>query len=60
MCVMKLMVCVYTYYIMQEHNISFRKPPLLGPPLSVPDSYLFLCSIILAPLALFSILTNIY
>ena len=28
---------VYKQYIIQESNISFRKPPLLGPPLSLPE-----------------------
>ena len=36
-CVTKLMVCVYKLYIIQENNRLFRKPPLLGPPLSLPD-----------------------
>ena len=27
-CVMKLMVCVYKYYIVQEYHRLFRKPPL--------------------------------
>ena len=36
-CVMTLMVCVYKQYIIQENNRLFRKPPLLGPPLSLPD-----------------------
>ena len=33
---MKSMVCVYKY-IIQENNRLFRKPPLLGPPLSLPE-----------------------
>ena len=39
---MKLMVYVYTRYLIQESNILFRKPPLLGPPLSLPDMLLFI------------------
>ena len=32
-------VCIYIYiYIYQEHYRLFRKPPLLGPALSLPDS----------------------
>ena len=31
------MVCVYEQYVIQEHIIIFRKPPLLGPPLSLPE-----------------------
>ena len=38
-CVMKMMVYVYKQYIIQENNILFRKPPLLGPPLSLPELY---------------------
>ena len=34
---MQLMACVYNKYNCQENKISFRKPPLLGPPLSLPD-----------------------
>ena len=30
-------MCIYTQYVIQEHNILFRKPPLLGQPLSLPD-----------------------
>ena len=35
---MKLTVCVYESCIIQENNRLFRKPPLLGPPLSLPDA----------------------
>ena len=35
--VMKLMVCVNKRYIIQDNNRLFRKPPLLGPPLSLPE-----------------------
>ena len=32
------MVCVvYINNVIQDNNISFRKPPSLGPPLSVPE-----------------------
>ena len=34
---MQLMVCVYKQYIIQENNRLFRKPPLLGPPLSLAE-----------------------
>ena len=34
---MKLIVCVYKTYIIQEHNRLFRKPPLPGPPLSLSE-----------------------
>ena len=34
---MKLMACVYQQYIIQENHILFRKPLLLGPPLSLPE-----------------------
>ena len=34
---MKPMVYVYNYCV-QGHNRLFRKPPLLGPPLSLPDT----------------------
>ena len=36
-CVMKLMVCVCKKNIILENNRLFRKPPLLGPPSSLPD-----------------------
>ena len=34
---MKSLVFVYNKYVIQENNILFRKPPLLGPPLSLPE-----------------------
>ena len=34
---MKLMVCVYKLYTIQDNNRLFRKQPLLGPPLSLPE-----------------------
>ena len=38
-CVIQLMVCVYKQYIIiQEYNTLFWKPPLRGPPLSLPES----------------------
>ena len=37
-CIMKLMVCVYKQHIMQENIRLFRKPPLLGPPLSLSET----------------------
>ena len=30
-------VHIYKSYIIQENNRLFRKPPLLGPPVSLPD-----------------------
>ena len=35
---MKLMVCAHKQYMIQENNRLFRKPPLHGPPLSLPDT----------------------
>ena len=32
-----IMVCVYKSCVIQDNNILFRKPPILGPPLSLPD-----------------------
>ena len=37
------MVCVYEKYMIQENNLLFRKPPLLGPPLSLPKLLFILC-----------------
>ena len=34
---MKLMICVCKQYHIQENHRFFRKPSLLGPPLSLPD-----------------------
>ena len=31
-------MCIYDCYIIQENKRFFRKPPLLGPPLSLPDT----------------------
>ena len=29
---------IYKSYIIQENQLLFRKPPLLGPPLSLPET----------------------
>ena len=34
---MQLMVCTCKAYTIQENNRLFRKPPSLGPPLSLPE-----------------------
>ena len=34
---MNLMVCVHNTYMIQESNRLLRKPPLLGPPLFLPE-----------------------
>ena len=40
-CVMKLMVCeYYKWYIIQESNLLFRKPPLLDHPCPCPNYWL--------------------